>query len=191
MRALVTNANTIFGIQRRAKDGKKISAASRVTSKRRTQRAQDPQIARRQALLGKAAHKAWDAEAGYPLGLYYLRGDVSHEQFLIGKWYAREAGFARKVIAAPKAEARTTNLGAKGKEASTYTPSARDIRRSGCFLERDQELRQDWPVAWQALRLCVVEDLWHQPEKRETKPERPAYSLGALVEALEEVGRWR
>ena len=188
-----TDTNTIHGIQRRGKDGKKVSASSK-RSKRARARVRfslDPQIARRQALLGRFGHLAWEGEAGYPLGLYFLRGDVSEEQLETGKWYAREAGFARKVIAAPKAEARTVNLGEGGRDTAVYEPSERDLRRVARFRQDDDALRHNWPTQARALQLCILEDLWHNPAQRDTKHDRPAYTLGALIEALAEVEKWR
>lgn len=184
---LLNDERTVGGIRKRDKRGCQRGSGAGAL------RAKAPALTHRKRLFADGQQGlAWEAKAGFPLGVYLLRKEISQEQFDAGLRYAASYCFAAKVLGVPAPRPRATVLDPTLQSASApdWEPTAKDKTRTTDFIEMDKALRAENPAGHQALKLASLAEVMGKIDER---PEGsngrtlPAYALETLVEVLEQL----
>ncbi len=186
---LVCNERTVGGIRKRDSRGRQRGTGA--ASMRAKADRNAPLLTHRKRLFADGQQGlAWDAKAGFPLGVYLLRKEISQEQFDAGLRYAASYCFAAKVLGIPAPRPRATVLDPTLQSASApdWEPTAKDKQRTTDFIEMDKALRAENPLGHQALKLAAVAEAMGKTSERpegSTSKTLPTYGLETLLEVLE------
>lgn len=170
-------------IPKRDRNGKRMGTS------RREMKAKAPELRHRKMLFTDGQKgKAWDPKAGFPIGVYLLRGELSQEQFDAGQNYAMAYVFAARVNKVPHRFPRSISLDhtLKNTRAPDWEPSAQDMRRASNFMKMDIELRGLEPGLHRVLQLALMDEVMGRRAERSGAGEtREEYRVEDLAEALD------
>ena len=183
---------TIAGIRKRDSKGKIVSRASRIRGERQRQ----PSLSHRTRLFADGQQRlAWQAEAGYPLGVYFLREELTQAQFQKGQLYALRRVQAARLMGVPRPVPRTISLDPdlRGQLCQDGEPSATTLARAQEFMEQNATLRADLPRPWWALQLCLLSEVMGKVEERfgvsAAEVALPVYTIADLLAGLDALAK--
>ena len=141
-------------------------------------------------------HLAWRAEAGYPLGVYYLREDLSAQQFAGGQHWAAARVAARRFLGLAAPLPRAVNLDAPSRgpmptPMEAQEPSPAQARALAQFMALDRDLQKNLRSQHRALELCIEQEVMGLRTQRQGGEGLHQYSPAALVQVLDEFIRLR
>ena len=180
--SLETNSVTVAGIRKRDKAGRQVGAAYSERVK--------PDLTRRRALLpnGKKV-LAKTPEAGFPLGVYMLRGDLTREQFDVGQRFLADRTRAMQVLGifAPGPKTACLDPQLSGNSAPGREPTPKQLERAHDAVKKEMDLKGRMPRAWRAFELCGIEELMGNRSERVSNVGAPEYRIEELKILLEEL----
>lgn len=176
----------VHGIRKRGKAGRQFGPSH----KERQQAA--PELRYRKSLFADGQKGlAWRAEAGFPLGIYFLRKELTQVHFDTGLRYLRLSGLVSRVFGLPRPFPATARLDpviikSVGRE---WEPSPAEMRQAGVFLEIDLELKKAMARQHRALELCCLGEVMGKRAERCGNETLPEYDPKDVKEILEEFER--
>ena len=96
------SAVEVAGVRKRDKRGVQVSV--------RAPKVPPPDLSYRKSLFPGREGLAWRQEAGFPLGVYWLRGDLTREQFETGQRWAVHRANADRFLGLPARTPRNADL---------------------------------------------------------------------------------
>ena len=143
------------------------------------------------------AHKqglAWRQEAGFPLGVYLLRGDLSQAQFEAGRMWTIQRVNADRLLGLPPRMPRSVDLrGARGAKLidPSSAPSESEMMALERFMSFDADLRKRRIAQHRALELCLVYEVMGLRAERRSDEGLAEYRPKAIADVLDAVRAWR
>ena len=181
-RGMASDGQHVAGVRKRDKRGVQVSG--------RDTRLPPPDLRYRKSLFPGQERKAWQPEAGYPLGVYWLRGDLTREQFETGQRWAAARVNADRLLGLPARLPRAVDLsGVTGAKLlnPTLTPSESEIVAVERFMAFDAKLRKTWTGQHRALELCIVYEVMGLRAERRGGEGYAQYSPAALAMILDRI----
>ena len=144
-----------------------------------------PDLAYRKSLFADGQQGlAYRQEAGYPLGVYLLRGDLTQEQHDLGQRYHADHVRAWSILGAPPPFAKTASYG-QAMASKTGEPSAKDVEWAFKFTDWQKTVRDADPVAFSAASLCLIEQVMGKRSERPVNDGLPEYRLDQVIDFIE------